>query len=295
MSLNTGVILLGAAAAGTAAALIESGLERRTLTVKEYVIRSPKLVRGEYKLMFLSDLHDDCFGEDNRKLIRAIEEWSPDAVLIGGDMMTVKKTADIGLTLQLVKKLAERWPICYADGNHESRMDRDRGRYGDLYDRLHLELCGAGVYHLKNGSAKLREDIRVTGVTITGEYYRKFRCPPMPVSFLNERAGEADPDAFQILLAHSPLYRETYADWGADLSLTGHFHGGTIQLPGHIGLMTPQFQFFRRDVTGRFDTRGKTMLVSPGLGTHSINLRINDRPQIVAVRLLPADAAGTEE
>ena len=36
----------------------------------------------------------------------------------------------------------------------------------------------------------------------------------------------------------------TYADWGADLVLSGHFHGGTIRIPGLGGVMTPQLQFF---------------------------------------------------
>ena len=32
---------------------------------------------------------------------------------------------------------------------------------------------------------------------------------------------------------------------------------------------------------------GKTMIVGRGLGTHSVNIRLNDRPQIVVVNLLP--------
>ena len=116
----------------------------------------------------------------------------------------------------------------------------------------------------------------------------KFRCETMASDYIREHAGDADRKRFQILLVHTPMFPRTYEEWGADLSLAGHFHGGTIRLPGDIGLMTPQFQFFRKDVTGRHDLRDSTMLVSSGLGTHSVNLRINNRPQIVAVRLLPA-------
>ena len=89
------------------------------------------------------------------------------------------------------------------------------------------------------------------------------------------------------------------AAWGADLVLSGHFHGGTIRLPGGVGLMTPQFQFFRREVVGRHEAkapaktagpaRACTMLVSAGLGTHSINLRINNRPEIVLAVLQPGN------
>ena len=288
MRKKTGALILGSAAAAAAAGLLDSALERKMLTTAEYTIRSRRITQGEYRFVFLSDLHDDVYGKENSRLIRAVEDFRPDAVLIGGDMMTVKKTAEIGLTLQLVERLAERWPLCYADGNHETRMDRDRGRYGDLYDRLEAGLRKAGARHLKDSSCILREDIRVTGITVEKKYYAKFRCEEMTPDYITGHAGPADGKRFQILLVHTPLFLRAYAEWGADLSLAGHFHGGTIRLPGGIGLMTPQFQFFRKDVTGRHVCGDSTMLVSSGLGTHSIDLRINNRPQIVAVRLLPA-------
>ena len=166
--------------------------------------------------------------------------------------------------------------------------DWEREKYGNLYDRLEEGLRKAGARHLKDSSCILREDIRVTGITVEEQYYAKYRCEEMTPDYIKKHAGPADGKRFQILLVHTPLFLRAYAAWGADLSLAGHFHGGTIRLPGGIGLMTPQFQFFRKDVTGRHDLRDSTMLVSSGLGTHSVNLRINNRPQIVAVRLLPA-------
>lgn len=288
MNWKTGVLALGGAAAFF---LADSALERRLLTTAEYTVRSGKITCGEYRFVFLSDLHDMVFGKENERLLRAVEAFRPDAVLIGGDMMTVKEEACIGLTLQLAEELAKRWPLCYADGNHESRLERDTGRYGNLYGELEAGLSGLGVKHLKNRSCLLREDIRVTGITVPESCYRKFHCDRMTAEKIEEAAGPSDRERFQILLVHTPLFLKEYAEWGADLSLAGHFHGGTIQLPGGIGLMTPQFQFFRKDVTGRHELGGSTMLVSPGLGTHSINLRINNRPQIVAVRLVPENGA----
>ena len=278
----------------TALALTESRRECSALTRRDYTVRSGKLSR-EIRLMFLSDLHDKVFSGDNEELLEGIEAFRPDAVLIGGDMMVVKKTAEIGLTLALVEKLARRWPVCYADGNHETRLNRDRGRYGDLYDRLAEGLRRAGVIHLTDATAELFPGVTVSGLTITQAYYRKVCPPEMPVSYLRERLGEPEKEKFRILLAHSPLFFDAYGEWGADLTLAGHFHGGTIRLPGGAGLMTPQFQFLRRDVWGRHDRRvlrdGKrevsSLIVSAGLGTHSINLRLNNPPELVAVRLLP--------
>ena len=50
--------------------------------------------------------------------------------------------------------------------------------------------------------------------------------------YLKRTLGEGHGDEFHILLAHSPLYFKEYVRWGADLVLAGHFHGGTICLPG---------------------------------------------------------------
>ena len=97
----------------------------------------------------------------------------------------------------------------------------------------------------------------------------------------------SDHDRFQILLAHSPLYFEQYADWGADLTLSGHFHGGTIRLPLLGGVMTPQYQFFLPWCGGEFEKDGRKMLVGRGLGTHSINIRLNNISQLLVIKLLP--------
>ena len=108
----------------------------------------------------------------------------------------------------------------------------------------------------------------------------------MKPGFVETVFGSPDPEKYSILLAHSPMYFKQYAEWGADLSLSGHFHGGTIRLPLVGGLMTPQFQFFFPWCSGQYEgAHGRMMIVGRGLGTHSINIRFNDKPQVVVVEL----------
>ena len=96
-------------------------------------------------------------------------------------------------------------------------------------------------------------------------YYRhRFTVPRMEEGELERHVGRGESGRYQILLLHSPLFFEECRRWGADLTLCGHFHGGTI---------------------GRFDREGKTMIVSRGLGTHSINIRFCNKPQLVHIRL----------
>lgn len=44
-------------------------------------------VASDFHFLFLSDLHNKSYGKDNEKLLRAIHEIKPDAILIGGDVL----------------------------------------------------------------------------------------------------------------------------------------------------------------------------------------------------------------
>ena len=224
--------------------------------------------------------------------------------------MVCKGKGDLTVTVSLLEKLTSFVPVYYANGNHEERMNRERDVYGDLYDRFQMELKRLGVHYLSDRSEEINPWIRVTGCNLREIYYKHhFTVPELPMEELSERVGtaaektcfqqmkesffpdlaekerEAGHEMYEILLFHSPLFFETCRKWGADLTLCGHFHGGTIRIPGLGGVMTPQYQFFLPWCAGRFDADGKTMIVSRGLGTHSINVRLNDRPELVCVTL----------
>ena len=305
-----------ALAAGAAGLLLCSEYEKKHFVTDQYEIESPKLPDGAaFRCVFLSDLHDNVYGTDNEPLVAAIRAFKPDAVLIGGDMMVCKGKGNLTVTVSLLEKLTSFVPVYYANGNHEERMNRERDVYGDLYDRFRVELKRLGVHYLSDRSEEINPWIRVTGCNLREVYYKHhFTVPELPVEEISERVGTVADDMglhrmkeshfsartegtsdwaeeqgrtgdekYEILLFHSPLFFETCRKWGADLTLCGHFHGGTIRIPGLGGVMTPQYQFFLPWCAGRFDADGKTMIVSRGLGTHSINVRLNDRPELVCV------------
>lgn len=279
---------LCAAAGAAAAGLAWSKYERGHFVTEELIFSSSK-IKEPAVLVFLSDLHDNTFGEKNEKLLKEIKRIHPDAVLIGGDTMVTKPgRADLSRTKELLQGISRlSCPVFYANGNHEQRMQRDRGVYGSMYDEFRKLLEEYQVNYLQNKTVQWRDDIAVSGVDIAWKYYQDFHPDSMVPSYLTRRLGKAESERFQILLAHSPLFFDAYAGWGADLSLAGHFHGGTIRLPGLGGVMTPQYQFFHPFCGGVFEQNGRWMLVSRGLGTHSINIRIGNRPQLAVIRLEP--------
>ncbi len=280
-----------AGALGTAACLARSEYEKQHFSVEEISIRSEK-IRKDKTFVFLSDLHNNEFGSENRRLLAAIRQVRPDAVLIGGDMMVCKGKRDVQVPLRLIRRLTREFPVYCGNGNHENRMVWERETYGGLYEEYRDQLKRMGVIYLENGTAAWGPDVEISGVDLEWRYYRKAlfqKLDPLPRDYLTRRLGRVRgtgrEEKFQILLAHSPMYFKEYAAWGADLTLAGHFHGGTIRIPGLGGVMTPQYQFFIPWCAGNFETDGKRMLVSRGLGTHSINIRLNNRPQLAVVRL----------
>ena len=287
--LAAGVIVFGAGC------LARSRYERDCLVTEEYRIVSEKIHGQGKTIVFLTDLHNKEFGEENSRLLEAVRKVKPDAVLFGGDGMVAKRgNSDVRIPLTLLTELAKEFPVYCGNGNHECRMLWKADVYGSTYKNYRAALENAGIRYLSNGAADLDSDIRIYGLDLPKSAYLP-RSGEIPEGLLKEVLGEPDPEKFCLLLAHSPLFFEEYAAWGADLALSGHFHGGTIRLPLVGGVMTPQYQFFYPRCAGYFELPGKEkeksrMIVGRGLGTHSINIRLNDKPQVVVVRLCGADA-----
>lgn len=277
-----------------AGCLARSRYERDCLVTEKYRIASEKIHGQGKTIVFLTDLHNKEFGEENSRLLETVRKVKPDAVLFGGDGMVAKRgNSDVRIPLALLTELAKEFPVYCGNGNHESRMLWKSEIYGETYENYRTALENAGIRYLANEAADLDSDIRIYGLDLPKSAYLP-RSGEIPEGLLKETLGEPDPEKFCLLLAHSPLFFEEYAAWGADLALSGHFHGGTIRLPLVGGVMTPQYQFFYPRCAGYFELPGKErekgrMIVGRGLGTHSINIRLNDKPQVVVVRLCGAD------
>ena len=87
------------------------------------------------------------------------------------------------------------------------------------------------------------------------------------------------------MLAHEPQYHSLYQSLGADLVLTGHFHGGQIIIPGVGGVVSPEFEFFPEMYQGIHTFGDMKLVLSRGLGNSVIPVRINNYPEIVVVKV----------
>ena len=284
--MSTTGIIIGILAAAVLFVFAEMYRELHTFRVTRYRVASPKLT-GEKTWVFLSDLHNQVYGENNCKLINAVKNESPDLILIGGDMLVGKNGHSYEPALACVKELVKIAPVYYANGNHEERMKLKPEKYDQSYALYREKLLEFGVHLLENESTVLSDDskVRLTGLEIPLECYTHLKRREMPGGAIKERIGERDPEAFQVLLAHNPSYMKEYLAWGADLILSGHLHGGMVRIPGIGGVIGPDFVLFPK-YSGEMRRVGdQTVIVSKGLGTHTIHIRLFNPAEIVVLSL----------
>ena len=279
------------------------GYGLKKLAITHYSIASGKIKRP-VRLVVVADLHECYFGKGNRYLFDAISSLKPDAVLIPGDLVMGSLKSDCRDTMRFLKRLSLKYPIYYSPGNHEKRLilaakglitpknkniGPDYRKKGFDQDRLFFQgLKEAGVRMLRNRTECIPDTgIRITGLDLSFGFYRRFKIRPVVDGYLEKLIGEPDSDSFQILLAHNPDYFQYYAEWGADLILSGHVHGGVVRLPFIGGLMSPKLTPFPAYDGGYYKEGGSVMIVSRGLGNHSVNLRINNPPELISLRAVP--------
>ena len=135
----------------------------------DYTIVSEKLnipEEEEKKIVFLSDLHNQQYGQNNEKLVKAIRESAPDLIWIGGDMLIGKEDTDYAPALSFVKEITGICPVYYANGNHEQRMKESPDDYQYSYAEC--------IFW------KMKRYIFQIGMSHFGDW--RFRCPVTGVS-----------------------------------------------------------------------------------------------------------------
>lgn len=285
--------------------------DSRRFVLKKYQLTCPGLKR-EYRFVMLSDLHNKQFGENNEKLLAAIGELKPESILIAGDMLTSepiprgydvcgssggKKSAgrrsidserSVRPAMEFVSALAARYPVYYANGNHEYRLKTEPEDYLGDFQAYQDCLLKKGVVFLENSSTLLPgAGVRIWGLDMERDFYRKFRRKSLETDYMASHLGRPEPGVCNILLAHNPDYFPEYAAWGADVVLSGHVHGGIMKLPLIGGVIAPSYRLFPRYDGGLFQQGRSRMILGRGLGSHTIPIRVFNPGELIEVCLIP--------
>ena len=262
--------------------LLALWLERNLPIVTDTMILSDK-ISAPVTFCVIADLHNKCFGEGNRRLLSILSGISADAFLIPGDIITDGDSGNEPGIYFMMQLASLGKPVYFGLGNHEVRYALT---HPEEYEKMLSEYRKAGITVLDNETAEGPGGTVISGVSIPLGCYRKF-CETIPFtpSDMEELLPRDGKPGFRILLGHNPVYFETFRKWGADLSISGHMHGGLIRLPFIGAVISPQFRLFPKYSAGLFHEENAWLYVSRGLGTHTVNIRIHNRPEVAVIHI----------
>lgn len=250
--------------------------------VTKYKISSheiPNAFNG-FKIAQISDLHAGVFGENQKDILKVLEEEKVDIVVFTGDLIS-RRSSKLEQFAQSLEDIVKNYPSYYIPGNHERMREGDK-EFQNFLSLLEKE----GMIMLANKSFPLYKrgaSIQISGLDEGLSFYEvKADKNHIPVESL---VTAPDKDIFSILLAHNPLYFDSYIDWGADLVLSGHVHGGVFRLPLIGGILSPEVGLFPKYDKGLYTSDRQNMIVSVGMGDSFPGFRLFNQKELVIVEL----------
>lgn len=269
--------------------------DQYVITTSEYTIKSDKITNG-FKIAVISDLHNMDFGGSNKAVLDKISEGKPDIIAVVGDIIDESDT-DITPALNVMNNLPSIAPTYYVVGNHD--------RLCPLYESFKQSIMASGVSYLRTIDY---------GETFISRAERKIIINGDRVALLglhNYSTGEAEDKhytrimrdfcrkkCFKILLCHYPEYttwffeQDKYYKYNFDLMLSGHTHGGVINIPFIGGIVAPNQGLFPEYCKGLYyidkgNENPYNMIITGGLGEDRRFMRVNNFPEITFVNVVP--------
>lgn len=107
----------------------------------------------------------------------------------------------------------------------------------------------------------------------------------LSVEEIQKCIGASEKEHYKIVMAHNPVFADAYMKWGADLTLSGHLHGGLVRIPGLGGVISPQIKLFPK-YSGELTSEGEqAVVVSKGLGMHTICFRFCNPAEMIVLQI----------
>lgn len=236
----------------------------------------PPVLHG-FKILHLSDLHLGYyrFLPDLEHLLSRVMTEKVDLVLITGDVADDLKL--LSPALKMINQIPSRFPKIMSLGNHEY--------YRGINTVLRI-LARSPVRLLVNSGISLP----VNGHLV----YIGGADDPVTLrydisGFLQDTTAKAmkraPKGAFNLLLSHRPRALNVAAQYGVNLILSGHTHGGQIGINGHSvfeGLDSKRYWW------GKYRNQNTQMYTSSGIG-HWFPFRLGCPPEAPIIELRSDD------
>lgn len=223
--------------------------------------RWPKELDG-YKIAFVSDIH--LADEERLWQIRdKLNKQQIDLLLLGGDFFG--HWSILGKDLKIFSEIKTRDSIFGIEGNH------------DKYDQLFEEMVKVNITPLSNSGLYIRNGFFLAGVEDLWN-----RHPD-----IEKAIADANRNSFILLLSHNPDVSMKQNTEAIDLFLSGHTHGGQMNLFDfyplglHLGKISAYGTRFK---TGWAESRdGTPVYVGNGIGAYYP--RVFARPQVITFKM----------
>jgi len=252
-------------------------IERYMVRTNFYRISVPNLPKAftGFRIVQLSDLH---FGflvppELIRHVVERANALKPDLIVCTGDYVHEKDST---------KQIDQVWPIL-------SMLAAPAGVYSVLGNHDHWADTARSDYWLK----KTRQDLRHKVVPIEREKQNLWLAG---AGDLYEDHQDLDvmlnkiPDSeCRIVLAHNPDSADTGFSRRIDLMISGHTHGGQVNIP-FVGPLVLPVNNKNYSSGLKRSPRGAKVFISKGIGWAIYPIRFNCYPEIVVLELTPETA-----
>lgn len=270
------LIILGVLIVSTVLIVLDSYIN---IDVSHYEIKSDKLNQkyNNYKIMLLTDLHNRDITE---KLVKIVNEEKPNIIVMSGDMIN-EKVDGFDNFFNLCEELKDK-TVYYVFGNHEENMSDEK--QNEFIEKIKEK---TNVILLNNDKVELDDSFTIYGFSHQVKYYLASTKEKIDLNYIEERIGKIDINKFNLLISHDPLLYNLYSEYGFDMVLSGHLHGGIINIPFVGGLLSPDFTFFPKYYKGVNKIGNTNLVISRGLGYgYMIPIRVFNRGEVVIINLM---------
>lgn len=244
---------------------------RKDFHVNEVDLKFPHLPAdlNGLRILQISDIHLGPFFQpaDLVRVVDAANGLRPDLVVVTGDLIS-DKFDPLDTCLHELKRLRNVSGIWGCMGNHElySHLEAYTQRKGRELD----------IFFLRHQSELLR--FGNSRLNLVGVDYQPYG------PYLHGVEELVSPGDFNLLLAHTPETFPTAAQKGFDLTLSGHTHGGQLNLElfgtnfNVVDMKTPYTK-------GTYHLSNSSIYVNSGLGTIGLPARLGAPAEITLIRL----------
>jgi hypothetical protein len=236
-----------------------------------------------FRVVQLSDLHcSDKVGPEfiDEAVDLALAE-RPDVIVVTGDFIH-HGYRHIPQAAAHVRRLSAPNGVFAVLGNHDYSIRNALGlrRHRHLHQAVADALAAEGMRVLRNETVPLQRDGCSVDLIGVDDLWSR-TCD------LDRALAGCDPARPRVVLAHNPRTVEHLAGRRCDLMLSGHTHGGQIDLPrlGRVVLGRKA----RRFAAGMYEFAGTYLYVNKGVG-FGWRLRYNVRPEVAVLVLRPLAA-----